>query len=266
LFLGLSLLLGACGPGSRVANEPALTNDTVPSPSPANDSYVQTVTIYSPDGVELVGSLFKASQLHSPAVLLLHQWESDRHSYDDFARQMQKLGFTVLAIDGRGFGGSTMTRDGKPVSAERNNDAVQAMLADVRSAFYFLAKQENVNPYKIAIVGASYSSSLALIYGAKDKQVAAVGLLSPGLNYFGNMPTEPAIKDFGDRDIVLIAAEDDKESADAARNLGANNSKAMTRVLARGGHGTALLGAPEDPNANEILRDFLVSRLGSFIN
>src|SRR6476619_3534913 len=73
----------------------------------ANPSSEQKVTINSPDGVRLVGTFYPAGNPHAKALLLLHQWQSDRHSYDDFAKQMQGKGFAILSIDGRGFGEST---------------------------------------------------------------------------------------------------------------------------------------------------------------
>ena len=93
------------------------------------------------------------------------------------------------------------------------------MIADVDNAFRFLAKQKNVDAAKIGIVGASYGSSLALIYAAENKQVKAIALLSPGINYFGNLPTEPAANTFGNRPLLLVAAEDDSESAGCGQEV-----------------------------------------------
>jgi dienelactone hydrolase len=202
------------------------------------------VTIDSPDGVKLVGTLFESAKQNSPALLLLHQWQSDRHSYDEFAKRMQAKGFTVLAIDGRGFGESTKKADESLVTAGRSIADVQAMLGDVGAAIEFL-KKKNVDATKIGIVGASYGSSLAIIYAADHSDIRAAALLSPGLNYFGNMPTEPAIKKYGDRPLLMIAAEDDKESADAVRELkkaGAND-KYQAQIFPNGGHGTGIFQA-----------------------
>jgi len=219
----------------------------------AMGSVVTTVTIVSPDGVNLVGSFYPATSLRSPALLFLHQWQSDRHSYDDFAKRMLSKGFNVLAIDGRGFGESTKKTDGTTITAGRTDADVKAMLGDVGAAFDFLSKQKNVDPAKIGIVGASYGSSLAIIYAADNQNVASVALLSPGLNYFGNMPTEPAIKKYGDRPLYLTAARDDQESADAVDKLGmaSNNSKYISKVHDKGGHGTALfkVGLDDDLEA-----------------
>ena len=195
------------------------------------------MTFESADKTVIVGSFFESAKPNSPAVLLLHQYASDRHSYDDFAKQLQAKGFGVLAIDGRGFGESTKTSDGKTVAVSRTDDAVKGMMADVTAAFEFLGKQKNVDPARIAIVGASYGSSLAIIYAADNPKVRAVALLSPGVNYFGNMPTEPAVKKYGDRPLLLVAADDDKESADSVKKLKAavGNDKYEVKIYEKGG-------------------------------
>ncbi|MCB1022854.1 MAG: alpha/beta hydrolase, partial [Acidobacteria bacterium] len=110
--------------------------ETIPEP--------QTIKFESADQVEIVGTFYRSPKINSPAVLLLHQFGSDRSSYREFALRLQKAGFGVLAIDGRGFGDSVKTIDGKPVPVSRTDDAVTGMKADVAGAFEFLSKQKNV--------------------------------------------------------------------------------------------------------------------------
>ena len=98
---------------------------------------------------------------------------------------------------------------------------------------------------------------MAIIYGAENKQVKAVALLSPGLNYFGNMPTKPAVKNYGERPLLLVAAEDDKESADSVRKLKEADAKSETRIYEKGGHGTALLAV----GLSDLLEQFLSKSL-----
>jgi dienelactone hydrolase len=255
-----SLFFAACGGTISNTNSNTVANavQKIVEPVPAG----QNISINSPDGVVLVGTFLPASKPNSPALLLLHQWQSDRHSYDDFAKEMQVAGFNVLAIDGRGFGESTKKPDGTTVAAGRTDADVKAMLSDIGAAFDFLAKQTNVDPKRIGIVGASYGSSLALIYAADNPKVAAVALLSPGLNYFGNMPTEPAIIRLNDRPVFQTAAEDDPDSFNSVTKLSELTSepnRAVTVTVKEGGHGTALLKV----NAvREPLEKFLKERLG----
>lgn len=233
------------------SNSTNQTNSEIPAP--------RDVEFTSEGNVRIVGTFYESMSPNSPAVLLLHQFGSNRASYDEFAKDLQKKNFGVLAIDGRGFGDSTRTADGKTVKAEKTDEAVKGMKADVAGAFDFLAKQKNVDAARIGIVGASYGSSLAIIYAAENKSVKAVALLSPGLNYFGNMPTEPAVKNYGDRPLLMVAAEDDKESADAVRKLKEENEsdKYETKIYERGGHGTALF----EVGLQDLLEQFLIKNL-----
>ncbi len=264
-------LLGMSVSGCSKSETPSASNTVVktssepaagPSPNtPENVITAQRIAFESAGKVQIVGSFFASAKPSSPAVLLLHQFGSNRQSYDEFAKRLQSKGFGVLAIDGRGFGESIKTTDGAKVAVSTSDDSVKGMRADVAAAFDFLAKQPNVDAARIGIVGASYGSSLAIIYGAENAKVKSVALLSPGLNYFGNMPTEPAVKTFGDRALLMVAADDDSESADSVKKLkttGAND-KYETKIYPKGGHGTGLFKAKV--GLEDLLEQFLTKTL-----
>jgi pimeloyl-ACP methyl ester carboxylesterase len=258
-FFGLlALLISGCGGGA--SNSTSVANKIEKAVEPALAA--QNVSINPSDGVVLAASLYGSDKPNSPALLLLHQWESDRHSWDDFAKQLQSDGFIVLAIDGRGFGESTKKTDGSTVAEGRTEADVKGMLGDVDAAFNYLSKQNNVDPSRIGIIGASYGSSLALIYAADHPNVAMVALLSPGLNYFGNMQTEPAMTNYKDRPSFLAAAKDDPDSFNAVTRLAELTSepnRAMAVSVDKGGHGTALLKVD---GVRKPLEAFCKERLG----
>lgn len=251
----------------RNFNVAANNSNTVNHSNPgAQVAPPQTVKFESAEKVEIVGTFYQSPKANSPAVLLMHQWQSSRKSFDEFAKRLQMQGFSVLAIDGRGFGDSIKTTDGKEVKQnpeveKLDSISVKNMTADVGNAFQFLAKQKNVDASRIGIVGASYGSSLAIIYAAENKQIKAVALLSPGINYFENMPTEPAVKGFGDRPLLMIAADDDKDSADAVKKLkeiGAGE-KYEIKIYEKGGHGTNLFESKV--GLEDLLEKFLTKNL-----
>lgn len=249
----LAISLAACGsPAANDGPKNVALSNAAPSPSvvPEFRAITETVTIDTPDGVKLVGTFYKVGKENSPALLLLHEWTANRHVYDDFAERMNRDGFAVLSIDGRGFGESVKKADGSEVKVDLDKGIdPKLLLNDANSAVEFLSKQQNVDANKIGIVGASYGSSVAIMYAADHPQIAAVVLLSPGINYFDNLPTVPAIKKYGTRPILLVAAEDDKDSADAVRKLmeESGNQNASATVYPAGGHGTAIF-AYKDPN------------------
>lgn len=239
----------------------AANNANTPNQTNAELSAPQTVKFMSEENVEIVGTFYESPKANSPAVVLLHQWGSNRKSYDEFAKRLQAKGFGVLAIDGRGFGESVKTTDGKTVGTDRGDETVKGMKADVDNAFQFLSKQRNVDANRIGIVGASYGSSLAIIYGAENTKVKAVALLSPGVNYFGNLPIENAVKSYGMRPILLVAAEDDKESAETVKRLKESvpNEKYETQIYEKGGHGTGIFAAKV--GLEDLLEQFLTKSL-----
>jgi dienelactone hydrolase len=271
VFAGLLVLTGfgcqnqTATNSSNGANSPATNSNNQPNaatklPEP------QTVKFESADKVVIIGTFYEAPKAASPAVLLLHQWGSDRMSYDEFARRLQAKGFGVLVIDGRGFGESVKTADGETYKIERGDvargdETVKGMKADVAGAFDLLTKQKNVDANKIGIVGASYGSSLAMIYAAENKQVKAVALLSPGLNYFGNLPIEDALKNYGDRNLLLVAADDDQNSAETVKKLKESvpNERYETQIYPKGGHGTGLFAA--NVGLEDLLEKFLTKGL-----
>lgn len=268
IILLTCLWLDGCGGPSNVTKATANNQATNQSSPASSQTSSQTVNITSPDGVVLVGSFLEASKPNSPGLLLLHQWQSDRHSYDEFAKRMHEKGFAVLSIDGRGFGESTKKADGTTVTAGRTDADVKAMLGDVSAAFDFLSKQKNVDPARIGIVGASYGSSLAIIYAADNPKVPAVALLSPGLNYFGNMPTRPAVEKYGDRDLLVVASQGDTDSAAAAESfMKIGNTRYGFFILPVGSsHGTEMFKYRDKtdvaPKVEDGLEFFLTTRLG----
>ena len=205
----------------------------------------QTINFDAPDGVRIVGTFYAANKENSPAVLMLHQFGGSRAAYKDLARQFRENGINVLTIDGRGFGESTRKADGSRVSVSQSDEPVAGMKSDVSAAVNFLSGQKTVDKTRIGIVGASYGSSLAIIHASDNPEIKAVALLSPGTNYFGNLPTMPAIEKYGARPVLIVAAEDDADSASASRRLDelAVGDKHQLQIYPKGGHGTGILSA-----------------------
>lgn len=194
----------------------------------------RVVSMTTSDQFVIVGSFYPSKQ-KAPTVLCLHQWRSDRSAYNGLAKTLQSAGFNVLTIDMRGYGDSQKKADGSSVAPDR--DAVK----DVRAAMDFLLTQSTVDAGRIGILGASYGSSNALIYAADDPRVKAVVALSPGLNYFNVLPTEPAVRKMDRRPILAIASKEDLRSIEAMNNFKEISSSTTAHVVENAGHGTEML-------------------------
>ncbi|MDN5202099.1 alpha/beta fold hydrolase [Fulvivirgaceae bacterium BMA10] len=103
-----------------------------------------------------------------PAVILIHQGGSDRSEWKSLVKKLGEQQFITLAYDVRGHGSSDKVES----ISSLFNDPNQAPL-DMKAAITFLRNHEKVDPFRIAIVGASIGGNLAcvgsgdLAYGIK---------------------------------------------------------------------------------------------------
>lgn len=90
----------------------------------------------------------------------------------EVAGALADAGYLVVRYDKRGIGQS----GGRPESATLNDYA-----EDVSAAVKMLADRKDVDPKRIAVIGHSEGGTVALIAAAKDKRIAAVGMVAtPG--------------------------------------------------------------------------------------
>lgn len=144
--------------------------------SRANDEQVKIPSV----GFSLAGTVSKPASPTSgrlPAVVLVGgSGPTDRDELvfgipilGQLADKIADAGFMTLRYDKRGVGQS----GGRPESASLADYA-----EDLRAAVKFLSQRKDVDPKRIAVVGHSEGGAVALIAAAKDKRIAAVGLLA----------------------------------------------------------------------------------------
>jgi hypothetical protein len=104
-----------------------------------------TVDLKSTDGALLKATFFPAAK-PGPGVLLFHQSNRTRTSWNDVARQLAAAGINTLTIDERGYGESA----GKKEERELYHDA------DLDSAFEYLISQPGVQRDLIGAGGAGW--------------------------------------------------------------------------------------------------------------
>jgi hypothetical protein len=104
-----------------------------------------TVDLKSTDGTLLKARFFPAAK-PGPGVLLFHQSNRTRTSWDDVPRQLAAAGINTLTIDERGYGES----GGKKEARERYRDG------DLDAAFEYLVSQPGVQRDVIGAGGAGW--------------------------------------------------------------------------------------------------------------
>ncbi len=211
----------------------------------------EKVSFNTSDNVVIAGTLWNAGA-GKPAVICLHQWRSDRSSFTALAQKLSGAGITVLAIDARGYGDSKKNTAGEEVRPDRD------IQKDIQAALTYL--KGAASPKSFGLIGASYGSSNAVIFAAGSKDITALALLSPGMNYFNVLPTEGPVQKLGSKKVVAFASSEDVRSVEAVKRyaelLGSNIT---TKIYDNIGHGTDMLGAEKE--ISSLIKDFFSKHL-----
>lgn len=175
----------------------------------------------------LSGLFWEPKRSLSPGVLLLPMLGHGKEDWVPLAERLRGEGYGVLALDFR----------------EQGRTDRERLLADVRAGFTFLREQKKIDAARIALAGASLGANAALNYAAEEPMVQVAVLLSPGAST-GPLTSEAALRDYGMRPLMLLAAEEDLASAPAVHRLAeAAQGRVVLKVYPGAAHGTDLLGA-----------------------
>ena len=193
------------------------------------------VELNTDDNIKIVGDLYEGDDT---GIILLHMYTATRQTWKSFAQELQKNGYTVLSIDLRGHGESSLNY--KQFTEEDFND----MLLDVKAAHSFLGKEKTV------VVGASIGANLALKF---SEYVEGAVALSPSFNYKGIKTDEDAKK--VSIPVLLVVSEEDIQSLGDTRKLHQLIKESDLKIYSNKGHGTRML----DTETKTLIFDWLVS-------
>ena len=219
LALVLSVMLSAVGGGQ---------NGAAPQP----------VTVKAPDGVTLKASYFAAAK-PGPAILLLHQCNSERSSWTPFAAAAAARGYHVLALDFRGFGESGGERPEQRQEQQRIID--ETWPGDVDAAFAWLTSQPGVDRTRVAAAGASCGVNQSVQLARRHPEVRTLVLLSGPVTrasreYLRDTPALP---------LLAAASDEDGDALVTMRWILGWSRNPANRLLEyrAAGHGTEMLAA-----------------------
>lgn len=211
----------------------------------------RSLDLTAPDGTRLKATYYAAAKA-GPGVLLLHQCNAERGSWDGLARQLATSGIHVLTLDYRGYGES---------GGERYQDDPQKQQkivnekwpGDVDTAFAWLLAQPGVDRGQIGAGGASCGVNQSVQLSRRHPEVKSLVLLSGpanriGRQYLRNTPGLP---------LFASAADDDGDTADYMHWLMGHSRNASNRFIRyqAGGHGTEMF-APHPDLPKQIVQWF----------
>lgn len=210
----------------------------------------EKVILKTIDNKEIVGTYVEASNAKG-AGLLLHMMPSTKESWDHFAKELLDAGFSSLAVDLRGHGGSTGGPEG---FIEFSDEEHQRSILDVKAGIEFM-ENKGITVDRIFLAGASIGANLSLQYQKENPEIKATVLLSPGLNYRGILGGELA-KNLKENQAIFVSGSEhdcgyvgvDRSSGDRCASDMAKEIFEMSpslnkevRLFPNSAHGTTIL-------------------------
>lgn len=224
-FVLFAALLGACSDDDTL--DTSTTTTTLPTTTwgTVPECTQETVTF------EIADLTIEATRCPGGPdwVVLAHDFRSNRLSWNQFPQALQEAGYTVLAYDNRGHGGSDCPRE----TGSLFEDAVAAT-----------AYARNSGAESIVFGGAAANGGVGL-YLAASEDLDGVFALSA----HADSPCAPDVvtrMPLIDEPILLVASEDDGDSAGVARDLHAAAPDSDLIILEAGGSGTTMLDLDPD--------------------
>ena len=177
-----------------------------------------TITRQAPDDVALVADFYAAPEetTDAPVIIALHMLNSKRSAYEPIIPVLHDAGYAILNVDMRGHGESGGSRDW------------DAAIADLGDWISWLDTTGHVGENGLAIMGASIGANVAIISCAASEICQGAIALSPGLDYRGVKPESALVDGLADRSALLVAAQQDRSSATAIRQMFLNAKGAVT--------------------------------------
>ena len=236
----------------RVATSLFLSLVTVALPVLAESIVVDLQTS---DGVNLKASYTSPGRT-GPAMLLIHQCNMDRSSWDAISSDLVADGIHVLALDLRGFGesGGEGLSSGFPT-------LLQKSASDADLAFDYLISQSDVDATRVGVGGASCGGMISADLAVrKGNDIKALMLLSspPSSNAIQNAANNPELA------VFAAATKQDPITPGVAGALesmvnGSANSSSVLRILGGTEHGLPMFSS--NPTLQPELLNWLKEQL-----
>ena len=139
------------------------------------------VDLTAADGAKLKASYYSPGR-PGPGVLLLHQCNRDRASWEGLAAQLVERGIHVVTLDYRGYGES----GGERYTTDAGRAALRAnWFSDVDIALAYLISQSGVDKSRLGAGGASCGVNQSIQLARRNPAVKSLALLSGSTNEEG---------------------------------------------------------------------------------
>jgi dienelactone hydrolase len=193
-------------------------------------------TIPAPDGTKLAATYY-AGEKPGPGILLLHQCNKDRSSWNGLAERLAREGFHVLTVDYRGYGESGGKRHLDLSDQDRVEVVNEVWPGDVDAAYAYLKSRPGVQGV-MGAGGASCGVNQSIQLSRRHPEVKSLVLLSGNTDSSGRQH----LKGKSSPPLMLAAADDDDGAVELIAWIDAASDNPANRFVEykTGGHGTEM--------------------------
>jgi dienelactone hydrolase len=170
----------------------------------------ETVSLTTDDGKKLKCTYFPPPTPKAPGVILLPDTGCNRSKFGSVPKALNKAGFAVLAMDFRykSIIGSKNRKEA--IRTIIQQDLVALAKYDAKSGIDFLSSKNEIDSGRIALIGTSLGSRIALISGVEHNLNALVLISLSGEKILPDYkPIKQFLSDYGEKPILFMTAKKD---------------------------------------------------------
>ena len=170
----------------------------------------ESISIRTEDQRQISATYYSPPAPNAPGVVLIPDTRCDGSVFINFAPKLNQAGFAVLAIDLRYKELIARTRSREEsIKLLQSQDTYAPVNYEIKSAIEFLGSQKEVSSDKIALLGTSYGSRVALHSGVKYKVKALVLISLSGQEALPGKAVRELLEEYGNRPVLFMTTEKD---------------------------------------------------------
>ena len=145
------------------------------NPNEELNYFSEEVSFLTPDNKMISATWYTPLKGQTPfkAVILIHEFNGNRHDWDPFISGFIERGYAVLAYDMRGHGNSQ--------SVPKSGDYFDLLIKDVEGAVSWLLNHPDVISDKIGVVGGQLGGTIAYAASAYIDEIKVSVAISPAV-------------------------------------------------------------------------------------
>ncbi|MFC1755037.1 alpha/beta hydrolase, partial [Thermoproteota archaeon] len=175
------------------------------TPSQEKPYFSEDISFSASDGITISATWYTPKETESPfkTVILIHQYDGDRHEWDPFITDFINRGYATLAYDIRGFG--------KSENVPKSDEYYDTLLADVEGVIAYLNSRIDVNSDRIGVVGAQLGGTIAYSASGYLDEVKVSVAISPASD-IGSLIIGEGVDNFNPHSILFQFLDTERTS------------------------------------------------------